>query len=399
MLGMTDRSAPPISLLTSGQVLAWNRWHAEWGRARFDVTDVALDHANLRGIDLSNGCFNAVSFLGATLSGSDFSDCLIAGCDFTYSDLSRSDLTRARLRDGSTCSRGSGRFGHGPTSLSSAILTAAQLPDAVLDNVAMRSTTWRDAGLYGTTFFGGDMAEADFTASRWSNVRLLRADLSAATLREVIHHGPCSIDMETLRRSQGRIPSEFLRNIGCPESDVLLSKLFDPNTRDDEAIDILYAIERRRGTAAIGIAPLFISYSHGDAEFVERLERALRDREIRSWRDVHDLTAGPLDRQIDRAIRLNPTLLVVLSKLSLASDWVEWEVSLARELEKQVNRPVLCPVALDGTWKDSAWPKPLMNQLRHYNVLDFSRWADDTNFKSSFARLEEGLKQYYRASS
>ena len=63
------------------------------------------------------------------------------------------------------------------------------------------------------------------------------------------------------------------------------------------------------------------------------------------------MKAGRIETQIDRAIRQNPTVLLVLSENSLNSDWVEHEVRTARGLEKEIGRDVLCPVALDDSWK------------------------------------------------
>lgn len=67
-------------------------------------------------------------------------------------------------------------------------------------------------------------------------------------------------------------------------------------------------------------SPLFISYSHSDTEFVEKLEGSLKKEGFRIWRDVHDAVAGRLEKQVDRAIRQNPTVLLVLSEHSIRSD-------------------------------------------------------------------------------
>lgn len=32
---------------------------------------------------------------------------------------------------------------------------------------------------------------------------------------------------------------------------------------------------------------------------------------------------------------------------------------------------MLCPVALDDSWKDSPWTKRVMQQVLEYNILDF----------------------------
>ena len=135
----------------------------------------------------------------------------------------------------------------------------------------------------------------------------------------------------------------------------------------------LYKIHDFRATQALQISPLFISYNHADVSFIDRIEKHLNAKGIRFWRDVHDMKAGRLEKQIDIAIRQNPTVLLVLSENSLSSDWVEHEVRTARELEKETGRDVLCPVSLDDSWKSSPSPERVMEQIKEYNILDFSR--------------------------
>ena len=142
--------------------------------------------------------------------------------------------------------------------------------------------------------------------------------------------------------------------------------------------------------------PLFISYNRADSSFVDKMEDQLNGKGIRFWRDIHDMKAGRMEIQIDRAIRHNQTVLLILSENSIKSDWVEHEVRTARELEKDTERDVLCPVALDDSWKDSPWPKRVMEQVMEYNILDFSEWEDDVEFEGMFRKLIDGLELFYK---
>ncbi|KAF0108786.1 MAG: pentapeptide repeat-containing protein [Anaerolineaceae bacterium] len=126
------------------------------------------------------------------------------------------------------------------------------------------------------------------------------------------------------------------------------------------------------------------------------MEKHLDKKGIRFWRDIHDATAGRLEKVIDTAIRQNPTVLLVLSKDSVQSDWVEHEARSARELEKELKRDMLCPVALDGAWKDCDWEARLREQIMKYNILDFSNWKDEAEFTRKFAKLVEGLDLFYK---
>jgi hypothetical protein len=63
-------------------------------------------------------------------------------------------------------------------------------------------------------------------------------------------------------------------------------------------------------------------------------------------------------------MRLNPIVLLILSEHSLKSNWVEHEFRTARLLEKEMRRNVLCPVALDDSWKTDPWPMRIVEQVR-----------------------------------
>ena len=49
------------------------------------------------------------------------------------------------------------------------------------------------------------------------------------------------------------------------------------------------------------------------------LEKIFDERGIRYWRDVRHATAGRMEKVVDQAIRLNPTVLLVLSSSSVES--------------------------------------------------------------------------------
>ena len=85
----------------------------------------------------------------------------------------------------------------------------------------------------------------------------------------------------------------------------------------------------------------------------------------------------------------------MLSEESVESDWVEWEVRKARELEKKEKRDVLCPVALDDAWKTCSWPERLRVQIEEYNILDFSEWQDEAAMEQQFEKLIDGLGMFY----
>jgi hypothetical protein len=68
----------------------------------------------------------------------------------------------------------------------------------------------------------------------------------------------------------------------------------------------------------------------------------------------------------------------------------------AYDLEKELKRDVLCPVALDDAWKDCKWPARLREQIMEYNILDFSKWKDEEEFEKMFRKLIDGLDLFYK---
>ena len=94
--------------------------------------------------------------------------------------------------------------------------------------------------------------------------------------------------------------------------------------------------------------PIFISYSHTDKKFVDKLAMQLVNRNVNVWLDRWELAVG--DSIIDRvqdAVDGSSALLVILSKASTASEWCKKELSagLLRELEEK--RVVVMPVMFE----------------------------------------------------
>ena len=116
---------------------------------------------------------------------------------------------------------------------------------------------------------------------------------------------------------------------------------------------------------------------------------------LRVWCAPADRRGGQRSiDQIDRAIRVHDKLLLVLSRASMASDWVPHEIRRAVEWEKGEGRRVLFPIGL-APWKDiQAWTafdsdrgKDLAKVVREYHIPDFSNWKDHDAFEAAFARM------------
>jgi hypothetical protein len=338
--------------LLKKDVPAWNQWRQENPSIEIDLRDTNLREANLSGAHLS----------GANLSKVDLGEADLMGADLSAANLTEAVLDLVDLR---------------AANLGKADLRGADLSLAILIFTNLIGAKLGEATLGDTTFVGEYLGET-------------------LGLERVKHWAPSRISTDMLEKSKGQIPDVFLRGCGLPDWEIESAKLYNPDLSNEEIVKIQYRIYDLRATQAIQINPLFISYSHDDSAFVDTVDRALTKKGVRFWRDIHDLKAGRIETQVDRAIRQNPILLLVLSEHSLKSDWVEHEVREARQLEKDLGRDVLCPVALDETWKSDKFPERIMEQIKEYNILDFSHWTDKSIFDNKFAKLLTGLDLFYK---
>ena len=370
-----------LAILKQG-VEVWNKWREENNTIKVDLSGAVLSGVDLGGVDFRDTRLTRVDFRGANLQGARLSMANLSRATLIGASLNRANLKETRLTE--------------------AIITDADLRDADLSGAYLHQTVLATINLTGAYLYKAYFSEAYLNKSRFTNAALAyttlgSTDLSLAIdLEKTSHHGPSTIGMDTIYKSNGKIPEAFLRGCGLSDADIEYAKLSNPDLSNEQTNKILYRMHELRANQAIQLSPLFISYSHADTTFVNKFDSHLIKKCVRFWRDVHDAKAGRLETQIDRAIRQNPTVLLILSEHSIQSDWVEHEVRTARELEKEMGHDVLCPVALDDSWKTSPWPKRVMDQVKEYNILDFSAWKDDGKFGSTFNKLIDGLGLFYK---
>lgn len=334
-----------LAILAKG-VAAWNAWQEEnigtdpdlYEAVRADLRGADLrganlSHAHLRRADLGGANLSDALMLSAVLADANLTGAKLSGANLSPANLSFADLRGADL---------SGAY------LIGAVLTGAILEGARFDHTWMRATALADV------------------------------DLSTAKgLETVIHYGPSTIGIDTIYRSQGKIPDSFLRGAGVPEN--------------------LIAYMRSLTGAAFDFYSCFISYSSKDQDFAERLHADLQAKGVRCWFAPEDLKIGDRFRsRIDESIRIHDKLLLVLSRNSINSAWVEKEVETAFEREQREKRTVLFPIRLDDEVMETseAWAADI-RRTRH--IGDMTGWKVHDSYAKSFERLLRDLKAGHAA--
>jgi TIR domain/Pentapeptide repeats (8 copies) len=245
--------------------------------------------------------------------------------------------------------------------------------------------------LPGADLTGADLTRAILSKVDFSGVNLsaisiastifMDVDLSTALgLDTVVHHGPSTIGIDTLYRSQGNIPEVFLQGAGVPDELITYSKSLAGRPFE------FYSC--------------FISYSSKDEKFAEHLYADLQNNGVRCWFAPHDIQGGrKIHEQIDQAIRVNDRLLLIPSAHSMQSEWVRTEIAEARQREIQEQRQVLFPVRLVPfeavrAWKyfDADTGKDSVSEIREFFIPDFSNWENHDAYQEAFRRLLRDLK-------
>lgn len=277
----------------------------------------------------------------------------------------RLDLSGAHLREMSLIEANFAR-----ADLRAANFIGADLIGANFSDADLREANLSEANISGTDLRGADLSDSEMA---WT--LMVSNDLSGAKgLDTVKHGGPSSFGIDTIYRSKGNIPDAFLRKAGVPENFITYMKSL-------------------AGTAeAFEYYSSFISYSTKDQNFADLLHSQMQSKGARVWLATEDLKIGDRFRtRIDEAIRLYDKLLLVLSKDSVRSPWVESEVEAAFEKERKLKRTVLFPIRLDDAVMETeeAWAADI-RRTRH--IGDFRKWKEHDEYQKAFGRLMRDLK-------
>ena len=381
----------------------WNKWRDENPEIEPDLSDcdlseMRLNNANFGDTDLRRSNLKNTDFRGSNLVRADLRAANISKASFNLAKMREANFSEAYIRESDLSE----------ADLKRAYFIRADLVRVDLWETNLTKADFRWAYLIGTDLKHANLHHADLRWSHMSEVNLSEADLSEANLIKAsltkanLHHanfkdiamawthfddvdlsvtkelftakhfGPSSIGIDTIIRSNGKIPETFLREAGVSEN-------FIQNM----------ALLTEEGLA---YQSCFISYSGKDIEFVEKLHKDLQNQGVRCWLASGDMKIG--DKTWDSIyhyIRMRDKVLLILSQDSITSNWIEDEVNGALAEENKRKMPILLPIRIDASdlANDMAWAE-YVNKTR--NILDFSNWKNHDGYIEVFDKLLEVLK-------
>jgi hypothetical protein len=348
---------------------------------------------DLRKANLSGAKLRSANLSGADLSGAKLSGAILSDADLISAKLIRADLSEANLISANLCK----------ADLSGAKLSGAILSDADLSSAKLIRADLSEANLLQANLRSADLSGANLSGAQLSVVNLWHANLSGATVArartagtffaatnlsavqglDTIHHmGPSTIGVDTLYLSRGKIPQDFLQGCGVPDG--LITYL--PSLISAQEGFLYYSC--------------FISYSHADEAFANRLYARMREEHLRVWYAPKDMPPGrKIHEEIDNAIGVFDKLLLILSENSMKSAWVRTEIRKARKAEHESGKRKLFPIRLVDFDTIRKWEsfyadkgEDLAEELREYLIPDFANWKKKKCFEEAFLRLFEALR-------
>ena len=278
----------------------------------------------------------------------------LAEADLRCADLYEADLLEANLGGANLIGANLRGANLGGAILSGANLSGADLRGAILSRVDLIGTDLRGAIMWGTAILDCDLS-------------------SVIGLETVKHLGPSSIGVDTIFESKGKIPEAFLRGAGVPDIFIEYAKSLIANP--------------------IEFYSCFISHSHQDQEFCERLYADLQAKSVRCWYFPEDAIWGKsVWGEIDSSIRVYDKLVVVCSENSLNSPAVVREIERALQREDQEKKEVLFPIRIDD-YLFANWDHPRKADVVAKVVCDFRGWKDHDKYSKNFDKLLKALNR------
>ncbi|MFC1843397.1 toll/interleukin-1 receptor domain-containing protein [Thermodesulfobacteriota bacterium] len=312
-----------------------------------NLQDADLNWANLSEANLRGANIREANLQGANMTGSN-----LRGTKLNLANLSRANISRADI----SCSE-----------LNRANLFGADLSGADLSNSVLKGANLIGANLTGADLDGADLTNAVIGGTIFGNVDLR----NVKGLESLQHLGPSTVGIDTIYKSNGTIPVQFLRNAGVPGHLIDYIQMFvDRNKKHYSCL---------------------ISYSVKNKQFAHKLYEDLQAHGVRCWLVNEKLKRRDKNHtMMNAAVNQHDKLILILSEDSVDEVWVENEYNQAVEKEMRIGKTTLVPIILDDSIEVAEQPWAVKMRRTRY-AADFSSWRDSDAYQKVLGYLLEEL--------
>lgn len=349
----------------------WNVWLPE--RQAYNLKNVNFTSTNLRG-----ACLSSADLRGARLNCADLS----------FADLRHATIDRAQFKEARLKAAKLVELHATQADLSGADLEYSDLSRSNLTGADLTQSNLKSVNLTGAILHGADLSQS---LLQWS--LLVDMDLSQVKgLEAVRHYGSSSIGVDTIERSNGRIPESFLQGCGLSELEIEYVKLAAPELAVEQVNAIVERIRQIRLHGGDHPGSCFIGFDPQDEEFARHLHADLQRHGVRCWfTPVHRKFGNALRPTLDRQRRLREKLVVILSEACTENEWIGEEVEAALQEESYEDRLVVLPVRLDDAVME-AREDCTAHLTRVRPIADFRQWKDPAEYQKALQKLLKGLR-------
>ena len=381
------------------------RWREEryWRRKRLDLSGASLSGARLVNADLSRDDLSRIDLTNSDLRLADLSRANLQAAHLWRSNLAHSNLTGANLAGAAL-----GRTNLAGSSLQGADLRRADLTSADLSRANLASANLAGANLTGANLSWASLHGADLRNARMTSTVLTMADLTGVDLRgahlvravldsavlseavvemtlfadcdlgrtigleTVVHGGPSIIGLDTLARSRGLIPREFLHRAGVARA----------------LIDVQ---DQLRLSAYVEPRVLLVG-SYRDAGLTGRFQADLRSSGFPCWSLEPDDESALLvnEDSLGRAAYYD-RLVLLCSTHSLENPHTSRFFNQLASNGAAGAGQIILPVAADDllyTRQDR-----LCQALRQWTTLDLRGWEQEAVYRRGVEKLVDALSK------
>lgn len=326
-----------------------------------NLSDVLMNGANLRGADLRDA-----NLENANLDRSIFSDADLTGANLSGANLSRCNLDR--------------------TNLTNCNLTGVNFNGAALTRTNLTNANVQDSDFYEAILNTVNLSGAQFAGSILGYTVFQNCDLSSAQgLDQIRHDAPSSLGMDSMLRSAGKLPDDFILGVGLPQS--------------------LLEFQKSLAQAPALSGDYFISCADADVPFARQLQTNLRASGIRCWlfpenargSALVDRRSSSQEEEVERWVRHYDKLLLVCSAVGFASETLRNDITAAKERQTSGDEWVLFLVDKDGCM---VAPRDRYIRGLSFEIKSFDLQGQESNtaeYQQTLQQLSEDLRQVHPA--